>query len=1395
MKISGYFTKAGSKIRAVFYVLCAILCINSTATAQSYKVDPSYVVDQWTVEDGLPVNNVVDILQAKNGYLWLATFDGLVRFDGVDFVVYQSENYPGLPTNRILKIEQALDGSIWMKTEQGFVVYYKEGKFFNSQKDPVMNGALGNEIVKDKEGVLWIASTEGIFTYDGVELKPYQPDRISGNIQYIYVDKQKAVWYKVYEEDILIRTSEEQIQRFSFSQKKSQEHLTIYDDSIEENVIWVGKVNEIHKYIDGTLIFHSSINKTSAVTDFSRDPDGNLWLADNSHDAFMWDEAEKKWVKKLEGDFNTRQHKYFRSENGAFWFLSGWKFFEDGKRILDSNIRMYSYLFDREGSLWVGSRTAGLLRLKKNLFKTYSVGSGLPWRNVYSIIESYDRNIWVGTYRSGTAVIDKGEISDTVRIENTVWGGYITSLFMGKDSTIYAGSIGAGLSWISPGEEEFNKERNSGTDTPIQIKGFFEDKNGRLWLGTPNGLFIGNVGNWEKVTDERFTNFWVRMITEAPDGSLWLGTNGAGIVNFKNDEFTFYGTEQGFTSNLFRSFHIGEVKSPDNYVLWVGTEDLGLVRVEVQSGKPNLETLTRYGTQTGMLDYAIHSIQEDRFGYFWMNSNRGIFRVAREQLEQFHRGEIDKVKGISFSESDGLINREGNGGNQSPGITASDGRIWFANQAGAVVFNPADFIDADNEQVPPVIIEEIKTDLRTIINKQDSKIELSKGEREFEINFTALSLVAPEKNNFRYRLVGLNDEWQETNGVRTVYYTNIPHGRYTFEVTASNNTGNWNPEPAAITLSVAPYFYETFWFRLLVVLLIVFILLTAVQLRLRSLKQSELKLKRLVNERTKELEEEKEKTQEQANKLMELDEAKTRFFTNISHELRTPLTLIMSPLQEMLSTEKEQFDRHTREEFDRMLRNSDRLLRLIDQTMELTRLEQGKLNVRVQKIDLKNFVEELVELFKYADKEKGVEVSFFCKDNNYELYADPDKLDKIIANLISNAIKFTPRGGKVSISIAENDEHLEVIVIDTGIGISSENIEKIFDRFYQVDDSETRFQEGSGIGLSLVKDFVELHHGELFVESELGAGTKFKVHFKKGKHHFSEEELTGSDAAPRSNGVEKEEYLMTVGKKGLDNNNEEDITSILLVEDNVDLRNFIQKLLKEDYRVFTASNGREALEIIADDLPDLIVADIMMPNMDGITFNRKLKEDRSTASIPLIFLTAKSAKEHLIKGLEEGGDAYLTKPFDPGILKARIKNLLETRYRLRESMIGAVKEDDISVGIQKEDHFVRKVHDVVTKNFMDPEFSVSRLAEELYMDRSQVFRKLKESSEMSPSQFIKSFRMKIAMKLLDQETENISEVAYATGFKSLSYFSYSFKEHFNMTPSEFLQQKESNESG
>lgn len=1387
MNIGSNISSCSAFLSKIIGLITLFVCFHAVAYSQDIDVHSSYVLDQWTVDDGLPVNNVVDILQAQNGYLWLATFDGLARFDGVKFNVFQSEQYPGLPSNRIVEITETPDGSIWMLTEQSFIVQFRDGQFIHHREETGLNGDLAAVFFVDPNGMLWIGSNRGISVYDGDELKPYRPKDITGSIQYVFAEKSGAVWFKKFGERVLTRKQSEQSNSIPISGPDAQRFLPIYQDP-ETEIVWIGSRNMLYGFYEGEQIVQSQIPDSLSIAGIGSAPNGDVWLSDFGTNTYVLDGLETELqMKRIPQSFAVRSQQSFLQNREDFWVVDQHSVWKNGSLILSNPDHNYSYTFDREGNLWIGTRRDGLIRLKKNLFQIFDESNGLPFNNTYALAEDYNQQIWVGTYGGGAALIrDETEI-DIIDFNDEEFT-HFNLLYSATDSTMYAVS-GRFLTWLKPGEEIFNTEYIYEMDKPMAASAIYESPSGEFWLGSRFGVFIGNVGNWEKVDEPRFTHFPVRFIKEAPDHSLWLATNGAGIAHFQNDTFSFYGSDEGFSSNIIRSLYIDDIQDPQNYTLLVGSEDQGLIRVEVTSGQPNMDNVTRYGTQAGMLDYIIHSIQKDDFGFFWFNTNRGIFRIARDQLEQYHYGEINRLNGVSFTESDGLRNREGNGGNQSAGLTASDGRIWFAGQAGVVAFDPADFVELNSEFISPVVVEEIATNLRTILNTGNQPIELDKIERDFEVHFTALSLISSERNNFRYRLRGYNEEWIEAGRQRTAVYTNIPKGTYTFEVMASNNTGMWNPEPAGITFTIAPYFYETIWFKIGILALFGLLIFAGFQWRLRSLKRYEELLKQRVDIRTIQLKKEKEKTDKQAAYLRELDKSKTQFFTNISHELRTPLTLIMSPLQQMLSENGTKFDAETKEEFQRMLRNSDRLLRLIDQTMEINRLVRGKVRLKVSKLNLRDFVDGLIELFVFVANEKEIDVHFHSRDGDFTLYADPDKMDEIIANLLSNAIKFTPEGGKIDISIIEENEVLEVKIADTGIGISFENLDRIFDRFYQVDSSETRNQEGSGIGLSLVSEFVKLHQGELSVVSEVDVGTIFTLRFKKGFDHFSRDEIA-EEISPIS--------LQKISTNGVHENGvpepeeelSKDQTTVLIVEDNADLRAFIAKILREEYRVLSAANGEEGLEVVSNDLPDLIIADIMMPKIDGITFNRMLKQNPETASIPLIFLTAKSTKKNRIEGFKEGGDAYLTKPFDPLILKAQIHNLISSRFRLREILAGTDHRKTEN-GQELRDLFVEKALAVLAQNFTDPDFNVTKFSKALYLDRSQVLRKLKESVDLSPSSFIKKYRMDKAAELLQNETDNISEVAYAVGFKSLSYFSYCFKEHFQLSPSDYLKSTKS----
>ncbi|WP_234571833.1 hybrid sensor histidine kinase/response regulator transcription factor [Rhodohalobacter sp. 614A] len=1366
-----------------------ILTATLTAQAQSRIYHPSFVIDRWGMEDGLPVNNALRIHQTQDGYLWFVTFDGLVRFDGLQFKVYQTEEYPDLPTNRFQNFQQAADSSLWLETEQEFLVRFSDGTFKHIGEEDGLNGSLCYQLSKGPDGNIWFGTDKGISVYDGKKLQPFEPEIIKGNIHRIFVQKNGAIWYMDRTTQDVYRYANGETKRM-FTALVPFEFYPLYENN--SGVMWIASDGDLYTFQNGKIQPCCSSNESN--------PDANLLQMQTNGKTIPYEEFDNGFFlfggpianhyKRGVGETYSLGESFFTSQGGEKWTFTRNKIFHEDELVLEIKDDINSYLFDHEGNLWVGTAMDGLYRIKPNPFTVYSTENGLPGNNVYPLMEDDNGTVWAGLFGPGVVHINSGAISELYDFENENVVA-IRSLLQQDDGKILAGVINNGYFELNPGAHQFKKVLEPESLMNATVHAIWKDKNEDLWLGSNIGLFRKKNDQWKIFNSTNgFTDFAARFFLNAPDGSVWIATNGGGIANYSDENFDLYSSNSGLKSDLIRSLFIEPGSNPENYVLWIGTEDIGLIRLEIKDSQPDFTTITHYDRSDGLLDYVIHIVLMDDDGNFWFNTNRGIFTVSKEQLEAFHQGEIKSINGVSYTESDGLRNREGNGGVQSPGIFASDGQMWFPGQGGITVFNPSEIIT--NDLIPPIHIEQLQTPDQTFLSTEKSDINLEAAQRDFELEFTSLSYVEPQKNRFRYRLKGYNDTWVEAGSRRTVSYTNIPAGRYTFEVMGSNNVGVWNPDPATQTIVIDPFFYETIWFRALMILGIALLLYIGFRLRVRSLKQNELRLKQLVDERTEELQNEKQKTEEQAERLKEMDQAKTRFFTNISHEFRTPLTLIISPLKRLLSKDRQKFDEPTQHELDRMLRNSNRLLRLMNQTLELTHVEQGKLKVRAAKIDLNRFLGDLTELFQSICDEKGLELILEVPDKSLTVYADPDKLDKIAGNLLSNAIKFTPSGGRILVEVNELENDITIQVSDTGIGISETEQKQVFDRFYQVDSSETRYHEGSGIGLSLALEFAKLHQGDLTVSSVPGEGTTFTVRLKKGKNHFTEDQLKSGEKDYVIAPDFYDDHEVYQKKEHTEETADTDQTTILVVEDNDDVREFLIEELSGIYRVLEAANGVQALSIAEKYLPDLIIADIMMPELDGISFNRKLKENSATASIPVIFLTAKAAKKSQIEGLEVGADDYITKPFDPDLLKARVQNLIESRHRLRKLL---QKEHPKNHSVEREkkssdDPFLKKIDGVLAEQFSNPDFKVQDLADQLHMDRSQVLRKLKKKTDLSPGEYIKKYRMEKASELLLIEAGNITEVAYAVGYKSLSYFSYVFKEYYEMSPTEYVDQFE-----
>lgn len=1355
-----------------------ILCTVHVGFAQEPTVVDGYLLDKWDIEDGLPANSVVDIIQSENGYLWLVTFNGLVRFDGLRKKVYQTDNYPSMPTNRNRSILESDDGIIWLYSEHGYLIKLENDTFTRIDSENGLKGDLINSMTKDNEGTLWFATDEGITTYsEGVFTHPAEKS-LQSSVGKVFPFAEDEFWFINKDFTQIFRHSNEKLTPFKQFSSKSTYIQSILKAPNQTVYFAVG--DSVYYYLNDTLHFHSVLegNIGGGAAIYVRN-DGMLWANTTSSGVFNY--VDNEW-KVLPNSIHQRTiaRNYFHEQDNDFWVINERAVWRNEQQIASIPNGIYSFLFDYEGNLWIGTMADGVLRIKENPFKTITTEDGLPANNVYGIFEDNEQHIWIGTHGYGAAQLKNYEVIRTPIALSSTTGGYFKGFYQTKDSTIFAGSLGTSVLKIKSTDSDFPFSEYKGEDVPYDINAFYEDYEGNLWAGGGNGLFLFSAKNWSPIKNYEGAEFAIKYFQPAPNqSSFWIATNGAGLLYNRNGSITQFNKNNGFLTNHIRSLHIQKGAKQNNYILWIGSQDIGLIRLEVIDNSPVLETITSYSTRDGLIDHTIHVIIEDEDENLWMNTNQGIYRTSIQDLEEVHRGLKKKLDGVGYNELDGLVNREGNGGVQPAGIRASDGMIWMASQEGAVVFNPRTLT---NTNPPNVVIDELNSNKRANAITQNS-ILLHNNERDFEVSFTALSLTSPEKNKFKYRLVGFNDEWQEADVLRKAIYTNIPNGEYTFEVLASNNSGIWTKTPATLKIEIQPYFYETAWFSLLGIALFAFLVFSFIQWRLSALRKNELQLKKEVEERTKELLAEKKITEAQTLRLQELDKVKSKLFANISHELKTPLTLIIGPLKKLLSSDLPS-DSPINNELERMLRNSDRLLRLVDQTLEISKIEHGTIRLQVQPFPLIPFLENLIKIFSEIAYNEEILLSLHTQTLQEPalIYGDQDKLEIIIANLLSNAIKFTPKQGQITVTCFLDDDAYCIEVSDTGIGIPNSELEAIFDRFYQVDSSETRNHEGTGIGLSLAKEFAILHKGTLTVHAQPNVGSTFSLRLLTGFKHFASADIVQK----RTNTP----TLETQSSPGFTSRVSEqeiypDTKKLLIVEDNLDLQHFLSEIFHSHFHIVTASNGSEALEKVGTVLPDIIIADVMMPVMDGFSFNRALKKDPQTAHIPLLFLTAKGQKDSELQGLSDGADAYISKPFDPDLLFSRVQNLLETRMRLR-TYLAEHTEDNKPVATET-DPFLMKVNKQLSVHFSDPSFNVQQLSNALFMDRSQLLRLIKSASGLTPSEYLKKYRMEKAKSMLKSGDGTISEVAYATGFNSLSYFSYSFKEFYNQAPSEFLQ--------
>jgi signal transduction histidine kinase/ligand-binding sensor domain-containing protein/DNA-binding response OmpR family regulator len=1385
------------------YVAALVFIAISGASAQPSSIPgPAqslmrWVHESWSVENGLPVNSINQLLQSRSGYIWAATFDGLVRFDGVRFTVFNSATSPGLPSNRIVSVREAHDGALWLFTGQHHLVRYRDGRFVHFGKDRGLAEGQVQSILEVSAGTIWVATTRGVGAIRKDRFVPVARDTIATDVAGMVERRDGSIWVAATHGGVFRIDRGDRVRRVAADSTFGGEYVArLYEDSTR--TLWIATDHGLWRWRDRPLRVRGIApdpGQQFQVFGFVSAPTAGVLYVNTQQGLYRVDSSGASRTDRF-GMYGLGTRLW--TDGRSIWHTSGSDVMRDGQRefalsspsttIVD-RVQPYTIttaLLDREGSLWLGTQAAGLHRLKPAIFTTVSSAEGLADRNVYPTYVDSRGIVWVGTQAKGLSRIDPL----TRRVETFAPPRVMTGIFSFLEHApgeLWVGGRGFLQSCVTatmtcryagpPGLEQrtvFSLHR--GTD-------------GGIWVATGVGVFRVDSGRWTKFdASAGLPDAPVRAFATTRDGAVWMGTSGGGLVRYRHGRFTEITTANGLPSDLVRSLY----EDADGW-LWIGTDGRGLARLDPRAwARAGADRgIRQVGSRDGLFDDVIHQILEDSLGRLWMSSNRGIFWVTRSELNAFFDGRAKRVHSTGYTERDGLRNREANGGTQPAGAKGADGRLWFPTQDGVAVVDPRT-VGADR-MAAPILVEQIIANGVTR-PPNDGGVELGVNERDVQIEYTALTFLEPANVRFRYRLDPYDAEWVDAGNRRTAFYTKVPPRRYTFRVEASGSGGGWQEPGATLAIRVVPQFWETVAFRWAAVATLGAVVLLGFRWRINNLHARAAELERVVGERTAELRGRERQLAEQNVQLATLDKAKTRFFANVSHELRTPLTLTIGPLQDLRT--RVGADAQANRWVDLAMRNSQRLLRLVNQILDVAKLEAGAMKLAPRSLDLVTFVRGITSAFLPVTEQRSIALRLDTPDA-ISVTLDPDAIEKIVANLLSNAIKFTPPGGSIDVTLVGDTETVTFSVHDTGPGIPADRLEHVFERFYQADESSSRTQPGTGIGLSLVKELVEVQGGSVSVASN-ASGTTFRVTVPRGCDTAlgGEGSIIADVGAPTKTDVHATiEDIAASGDPSESDGGHDDVPTLLVVDDSADLRAYIRDHFAPRFRVIEGADGADGIMLAQQHLPDVIVSDVMMPGTDGHAMLRALRASPETDFVPVILLTAQADGAQRIAGLERGADDYIVKPFEMRELDARVRNIIESRRRLRTRFAAgsAQRAGQPAVAPARPEParssadraFMDKVRAVIEQHMADPEFGVTELAREAAIERSHLFRRTRDLFAEAPSDVIRRMRVAAGARLLDERSGTVADVAYAVGFNSVAYFRRCFQEAYGVTPAAY----------
>ncbi len=1402
----------------MFYKKYLILILISFTNIWGFSQKNQTLFHQLTTENGLSNNSITCVFKDSKGFIWIGTIDGLNRYDGYNFTVFKhiSSDSLSISDNFISTVVEDSKGNLWIGTQGGGLNKYNPvlnrfTSFFNDINDSTSLPSNfifhHNSMLLDNDTLLWIGTNNGLCCLNLKTNKfkrfalNYQnfPQNTFSDVRIIFDGLNNILWIGT--NNGLIKFSKTKgilkvyQHYFNTSNSLSNNIITSIAERNDKKEIWIGTE-------EGLNIFNP---QTETFKHYFSDKLNNGSISDNSITSITKDESGDFWIGTKSGGldkYDLKESIFYHWENNP----------SNSNSLSDNYID--NLFYDKKGHLWIGTVNNGInlldIKPKKIGLIKHEPGNpnSLSSNTIRSIYKDKEGILWIGTYGGGLNKYNGRNFVHYVHQPdnpNSLSHNIVSSIFEDSKGELWVGTWGGGLNILNKINGTFSRIYSG---LPDFISDISEDNFGNIWLGCNSGLYIYNTKksyayrfDSETNAHDELTASSINKIIRDHNGNLWVATfdglnkiilkNNAkpeidSIIHFKKD----FKNINSISEN--RTFSLHEDETGD---IWIGTYTGGLNKLSViKDNKGNIQYQFKcYTEKEGLSGNIIYGILEDKHNNLWMSTNNGIskFNFKKETFQNFN---ID----------DGL---QSNQFYWNAYFHDKTGEMYFGGINGLNYFQPDSIIISRN--FPVVYITDFLLFNKSVLVTQQNdgekvltksilftkNIELSRRDYPFTFEFAAVIYKSQNKIKYAYKLENFDIGWLYTDAKkRYATYSHLRPGNYTFKVKSTNEDGIWNDKVTSINITVLPAIWETGWaFIIYAFILLLLLYFFRSQILTRARFKHEIQLQKLDRQR-----------------MEEYNDLKLRFFTNISHEFRTPLTLIIGPLEKLLTFEK--IEKKAKDQLLLIQSGSKRLLHLINQLLEFRKIETGNFELKISKNNVIHLLQDIANLFNAKAKSNKLAYTVNLKINSAIIWFDEHIVETIVYNLLSNAFKFTPSGGKVSLSVVflnekeeeiipdkDNISYMVIKVSDTGIGISQDKINEIFKSFYQINQPGGQMIRGTGIGLTLCKDLAIMHLGNINVNSTPNQGSEFTVKLSVHPSFFVEKNIKIEPEYSSNNQnitlLYKDEPDLQISTENIDLIEFDEPTVknapvILIIEDDIELIKFIGKLLEGSYKILYAMSGETGLKIAIKEAPDLMISDIMMPGMSGFEVCERIKTDIHLSHIPIILLTALSSLEDKLKGISTGADDYISKPFDQKLLIIRVEKLIEQRNKLRRFF---QKEYTIIPNTPTlsslDEQLLNKVINYIESKIAEPELGVDDISNEVGISSTHLYRKIKSLTDLSTNELIRKLRLKKAANLLSTHQGNVSQVMYDVGFTNTSYFAKCFQEEFGVTPKEFMAKK------